>query len=124
MFGPLKVAWADVCHSFFKEKPGQVVSKLNFCRLFHSAWLNAVTPHNISIGFKKAGIWPFNPDVVKRVSGDKECEHYEGASDGPQSNDGPQSGGEGGDECGGASGGEGGDQCDNAIAAEEGDGSA
>ena len=30
LFGPLKTAWADVCHSFFKQYPGQVVSKLNF----------------------------------------------------------------------------------------------
>ena len=47
-----------------KEKPSQVVSKLNFCHLFHSAWLDAVTPH----GFKKAGIWLFNPDAVQVAS--------------------------------------------------------
>ena len=64
LFGPLKLAWSEVCHSFFMQHPGQVVSKMNFNQLFHSAWLKAVTPQNISAGFRKAGIWPFNPAAV------------------------------------------------------------
>ena len=102
LFGPLKTAWADVCHSFFKQYPGQVVSKLNFCQLFHSAWLKAVTPQNISVGFKKAGIWPFNPEAVKQSG--KGC-----AEGGEEGDDGGEEGGEGGDgrEVGGDSGEEG-----------------
>ena len=30
------------------------------------AWLKVVTPQNISVGFNKAGFWPFHPDVVKQ----------------------------------------------------------
>ena len=70
LFSSLKAAWADICHSFFKQHPGQVVSKLNFCKLFHSAWLKAVTPQNISVGFKKVGIWTFNRDATKQKEKD------------------------------------------------------
>ena len=57
-----------------------------------------ISLHNTSIGFKEAGIWPFNPDAVLGVGADKEYSHLnEGASVGPQS------GGEREDECGGDS---------------------
>ena len=74
------------------------MSKPNFPHFFHSTWLNAGKLHNTSIGFKEAGIWPFNPDAVLGVGADKEYSHLnEGASVGLQS------GGEREDECGGDS---------------------
>ena len=109
LFGPLNTAWADVCHSFFKKHPAQVVSKLNFCQLFHSAWLKAVTPQNISAGFKRAGIWPFNRDAVKQKDVEKgdedssnECaDNGKGSDDSGSGSD--RSGG--GDDAGNGSGG-------------------
>ena len=64
LFGPLKAHWRQTCHAFYQENPGQVISKLNFCRIFKPAWLKSVTPENIIGGFKKAGVFPFNPSAV------------------------------------------------------------
>ena len=79
-FGPLKKHW-QVCHSFYQENPGQVISKLNFCRIFKPAWLKAVSPENIINGFKKADIFLYNPSAIplpKASKGDEEDKNDEG----------------------------------------------
>lgn len=40
------------------------VTKENFCFLFNEAVNKAVTPQIIASAFSKAGIFPFNPDLV------------------------------------------------------------
>jgi hypothetical protein len=46
------------------------MTKRNFYGIFRPAWLESFTSENIQGGFKKAGIWPFNPplvlDIIKR----------------------------------------------------------
>ena len=64
LFGPLKTHWQQACHDFYCGNPGKVISKLNFCCVFREAWLKAVTPATISSGFRKAGVFPFNPQAV------------------------------------------------------------
>ena len=64
LFGPLKSQWQQVCHDFYQKNPGKVISKLNFCAIFREAWLKAATPANISGGFRKAGVYPFDPKAV------------------------------------------------------------
>ena len=66
-FGLLKRYWKDTCHAFYQKHPSQVISKLNFCAVFREAWLKAITPENIIGGFKKSGIYPFNPGAVSVV---------------------------------------------------------
>ena len=53
-----------MCHSFYQVNPGQVISKLNFCRILKPAWLKTFTPENIINGFKKAGVYPYNPSAI------------------------------------------------------------
>lgn len=65
LFGPLKKHWQEACHNFYQHNPGKVISKINFNSVFRNAWLNAVTPVNICSGFRKAGVYPFNPDAVE-----------------------------------------------------------
>ena len=65
LFGPLKKHWQEACHNFYQRNPGKVISKINFNSVFRNAWLNAVTPANICGGFRKAGVYPFNPDAVE-----------------------------------------------------------
>ena len=60
LFGPLKARWRSVCHSFHQQHPTSVISKLNFCRLFRQAWVQAVTPEVVSSEFRKAGVYPLN----------------------------------------------------------------
>ena len=64
-FGPLKMKWHQVVHDFRVSHPGQVVTQYNFCRLFSKAWVEAMTPMNISSGFSTTGIYPFNPNALK-----------------------------------------------------------
>ena len=63
-FGALKSHWQQSCHTFYQNNPGQVISKLNFCRIFKPAWLNAISPSNISNGFKRSGVYPLNRDAI------------------------------------------------------------
>ena len=64
LFGPLKRHWQQACHSFYRKNTTQVISKYNFCQVFKDAWLNAILPANVFAGFKKAGVYPFNPKAV------------------------------------------------------------
>ena len=65
VFGPLKLAWRDVCHKFIVKNPGVVVNRYNFSVLFSEAWVQAMTPRNILSGFRTTGIFPFNRDSIK-----------------------------------------------------------
>ena len=51
VFAPLKVHWSRVCHDFYQQHPGKIVTKYNFSSLFSKAWYGAITPVNIMAGF-------------------------------------------------------------------------
>ena len=67
LFGSLKTHWREQCHRFYQKNPGRVINKLNFNSVFRQAWLAAVTPSNICGGFRKAGVFPFNPNAIQVV---------------------------------------------------------
>ena len=64
VFKPLKVNWQECCHKFLQEYPGRVVTKYQFSELFNQAWSMSMTPGNICVGFKKCGIYPFDPQAI------------------------------------------------------------
>ena len=64
VFAPLKVHWSRVCHNFYQKNPGKIINKFNFSSLFSQAWYGAVTPINVMAGFRKAGVFPFDPEAV------------------------------------------------------------
>ena len=64
VFGPLKRNWGDVCHKFMQQHPGQIVTKYQFSALFNDAWMRTMVPTNIVAGFKKCGVYPFNPSAI------------------------------------------------------------
>ena len=68
VYGPVKAAWRDICHSFLAKNPGRKVTKYDFSRLFSEAWMKALTPKNIVSGFATTGIYPVdrNALVAKR----------------------------------------------------------
>ena len=82
-FGPLKNYWRDTCHTFYQKHPSQVISKLNFCSVFREAWLKAITPENIIGGFRKSGVYPFNPDAVSLVHQKKNSKDDRSAKEPP-----------------------------------------
>ena len=67
LFGPLKTHWRNVCHAFHQAQPSAVINKFNFCGLFKEAWLRAVTPDNVIGGFRKAGVYPYDPTRVSAL---------------------------------------------------------
>ena len=73
-FGPLKKNWGNVCHDYIQSSPGKAITKFNFSSLFSQAWLKTCLLTNICGGFEKAGIIPFNPDLLL-----KRCPGTEGA---------------------------------------------
>ena len=64
IFGPLKVTWRRVCHTYLSQNPGQVVHRYVFSQLFSSAWIEAMTIRNIVSGFRTTGIYPLNRDAI------------------------------------------------------------
>ena len=50
-----------MCHEFYQKSPGSVV---NFSRLFSQAWCKAVNPANIIARFRRAGVYPYNPNAI------------------------------------------------------------
>ena len=57
--------WTDVCHEFMQQNPGRVVTKFDFSELLSKAWSRTMTPANIINGFRKCGVYPFDPAAVK-----------------------------------------------------------
>ena len=63
-FGPLKVAWKEVCHKYMTNHPGRVVTRLQFSQLFNAAWMNSMTISNIVSGFRVTGIYPIDREKL------------------------------------------------------------
>lgn len=63
VFGPLKRNWASACHDFMSMNPGKVVTRYQFSALLNTAWTATMTPSNITSGFRKCGIFPFNAET-------------------------------------------------------------
>ena len=64
VFKSLKKNWQDVCHEYMQSNPGKVVTKYQFSDLLNKAWSKTMTPSTICAGFKKCGIFPFNPKAI------------------------------------------------------------
>ena len=65
VFGPLKVSWRKVCHSYLVNNPGKVITRYDFSTLFSEAWFQSMRPENAIAGFKVTGICPFDRNAVK-----------------------------------------------------------
>ncbi len=71
-FGALKKSWSSVCHDFIQASQGKAITRFNFSQLFSKAWLKTCLPEIICNGFERAGIIPFNPEVLlKRCPGNE-----------------------------------------------------
>ena len=61
LFGPLKQGWTKACAAFH-HLTLMVVSQRNFAKIFNVAWHTSNTPEVIRGGFRRSGIYPFNPE--------------------------------------------------------------
>ena len=64
VFSSLKSQWTQVCHDYFHKNSGRVITKFNFNLLFSQAWLKSLVPGNIIAGFKKCGVYPYDPNAI------------------------------------------------------------
>ena len=64
VFRSLKQHWQNVSHSYTQSNPGKQITKYNFSLLLHQAWFKAMTPSTICSGFRRCGVYPFNPNAI------------------------------------------------------------
>ena len=64
VFKPLKQNWNAACSKFMQQNPGKVITKYNFSPLLNEVWNKTMVPKVITAGFKRCGIYPFDPDVI------------------------------------------------------------
>lgn len=63
VFGPLKEFFEQELNFFLKKYAGRIVNQYDVCKIFSPAYMKAATIRNAVKGFKKPGLWPFNPSV-------------------------------------------------------------
>ena len=64
VFAPLKVQWSRLCHDFYQNNPGKIIKTFDFSYLFSKARYQNITPLNIMAGYRKAGVYPYNPKAL------------------------------------------------------------
>ncbi|KAK7605135.1 hypothetical protein V9T40_006993 [Parthenolecanium corni] len=65
VFGPLKLKWDEEIIKWQRTHYGCKLSKLVFAIIILKIWINS-NPQNRLSGFRKAGIYPYNPNVIEK----------------------------------------------------------
>lgn len=63
VFGPFKSYLNSEMDIWMTNHPGERITEYDMGPLICNAFMKAATPNNICSGFRKSGIYPFNPDV-------------------------------------------------------------
>lgn len=63
VYGPFKTLYNRALDGSIRSNPGTTVSIYQIAGLVNEAFLSAVTPRNITSGFKSTGIFPYNRDI-------------------------------------------------------------
>lgn len=53
-FAPLKVCWKKVCHLFYSNNPGRIITRYDFFSLFAEAWRLSMTQKTYYLALKYA----------------------------------------------------------------------
>ena len=64
VFKSFKSNFNKVCGNYMKQNPGRVITADLLASMVGQAYPTAFTPVNVLSGFKKTGIYPFNPSSV------------------------------------------------------------
>lgn len=64
VFKPLKEYWKQAVREWQNKNENCVVTKTNFCTVFADVLEKPKLPEYIRNGFRKCGLFPFNPDAV------------------------------------------------------------
>ena len=65
VYRSLKSHWTDVCHGYLQKHPARIVTKFDFSALLADAWSRTMTHKNICSGFRKCGVYPFDPNAIE-----------------------------------------------------------
>jgi hypothetical protein len=63
-FKSLKHFYDEACRNFVRQHPGKGITKEDFGDLLKLAWEKSATVKNLTSGFRKFGIYPYNPDIL------------------------------------------------------------
>uniref|UniRef100_A0A2H1VWF9 SFRICE_015897 n=1 Tax=Spodoptera frugiperda TaxID=7108 RepID=A0A2H1VWF9_SPOFR len=63
VYGPLKKYFEQELNTFQKTHPGRIVNQYDMAKLFGGAYAKSASVQNAVNGFKKPGIWPYDPNV-------------------------------------------------------------
>lgn len=64
VFRSFESFWDQEVLDFLLTQPGKALTKTRFGEIFTRVWLKAMTPLNITSGFRATGIYPFRPDII------------------------------------------------------------
>ena len=64
VFKSFKSSFNKACGNYMKQNPGRVITTDILASMVREAYTTGFTPLNILSGFKKTGIYPFNPSSV------------------------------------------------------------
>ena len=64
VFKSFKSNFNKACGNYMKQNPGKVITADLLASMVGQAYPTTFTPVNVLSGFKKAGIYPFNPSSV------------------------------------------------------------
>ena len=74
VLGPLKSHWSNVCHAYLQQNPGKII------KFSSQAWGVAVSPANITAGFRTCGVYPSAISVTVPPSTSSNVMPHEGES--------------------------------------------
>ena len=90
-----QMLWGKVRHCGERSNPGKTVPIYQIAGLVNEAFLSAVTPRNITSGFRSTGIFPYNRDIFPEEAfapsmvSDRPNPELQAASTGPSTSDDP-----------------------------------
>lgn len=64
-YGLFDEAWKSACHSHLRESGGNTVARNDVCKIASKVYAVALSPTNIQGAFKRCGIYPNNPSVIR-----------------------------------------------------------
>lgn len=67
VFGPFKTYLNSEMDKWMTNNPGKRITEYNMPPMIKSALMMALSPANITHGFERAGIAPYNPDVFSEI---------------------------------------------------------
>ena len=93
VYCPFKTLYSQALDGWMRSNPGKTVSIYQVAGLVNETFLSAVTPQNITSGFKSTGIFPYNREIFPEEAfapsmvSDRPNPELQPASTGPSTSD-------------------------------------